>query len=114
MYVQAIHERFESLKIDPVFGQVLHPSGQGVVNVYIQGLYKNYPLEPCIAKTLQLFVDKKKPEKIVWGYPFNAQFKCSSYCGCHRQEEFLHHALYIPLLHGLLNGECATNAGSLR
>ena len=54
------------LEIDLIFGQVLHPQGQNIVDSYIDGLYRNYPLEDWIKESLELFLDLKKHENIVW------------------------------------------------
>jgi len=71
---------------------ILHPKGQDIVDVYVDGLYRNYLLEDCIKESLQSFLDSKKSEKI---------------------EAAIRHALYVPLLHGLLNGGDAAIATSL-
>ena len=55
-----------SLDIDPAFGQVLQPQGQNIVDIYIDGLYRNYPLEDCIRESLESFLDSKTNESIVW------------------------------------------------
>ena len=49
-----------------ISGQVLHPRGQNIVDIYIDGLYRNYPLEDCIKESLESFLDSKKNENIVW------------------------------------------------
>ena len=61
-----------SVEIHPTFGQVLHPQGQDIVNVYVNGLCRTFPLEDCIKKSLQPFLDSKKSEKSVCAYILNA------------------------------------------
>ena len=46
--------------------QVIHPQGQNIVDIYIDGLYRNFPLEDCIKESLESFLDFKKNENIVW------------------------------------------------
>jgi len=55
-----------SVDIDLIFGQILHPQGQNIVDIYIDGLYRNYPLEDCIKESLESFLDSKKNENTVW------------------------------------------------
>jgi len=55
-----------SLEIDPIFCQVLHPQAKNIVDIYIDGLYRNYPLEDSIEKSLESFLDFKKNESVVW------------------------------------------------
>jgi hypothetical protein len=53
------------LEIHPKSGQVQHPQGQSIVDVYVNGVYRNYPLEQCVKESLQLFVDSKNSVNFV-------------------------------------------------
>ena len=61
-----VRPQLSRLEIDPIFGQALHPQGQNIVDIYIDGLYRNYPLENCIKESLESFLDSKKNENTVW------------------------------------------------
>ncbi|KIM42298.1 hypothetical protein M413DRAFT_130574 [Hebeloma cylindrosporum] len=77
---------------------VLHPQGQNIVDSYIYGLHRSYPLENWTKKALQRFLDSTD--------------KASKW---ENNEKAANYALYVHVLHVLLNGDhtaCATTVAA--